>query len=187
MFKRNNVCSLLLALPLWSAALGAAGTAQPATDQYADFGGANTPAQVEQTWQLISNLSLNYLSISDTGVEDDGEQAAAMLRQMLELYSEGMDKPGGRQIEGIYSVRTAPIVRQLQVGWRVEVAHGLQIRIRVDEAAFEGTGAYLFGSVMEHFFATYASTNSFTETVLETVQRDEIGRWPVRIGSRGRL
>ena len=93
--------------------------------------------------------------IADTGVEDDGEQAAAMLRQMLELYSEGMDKPGGRQIEGIYSVRTAPIVRQLQVGWRVEVAHGLQIRIRVDEAAFEGTGAYLFGSVMEHFFATY--------------------------------
>ncbi len=144
-------------------------------------------AYQRDAWQLISNLSLNYLSISDTGVEDDGEQAAAMLRQMLELYSEGMDKPGGRQIEGIYNVQTSPVVRQLHVGWRVEMAHGLQIRIRVDEAAFEGTGAYLFGSVMEQFFATYASTNSFTETVLESVQRDEIGRWPVRIGSRGQL
>ena len=60
----------------------------------------------------------------------------------------------------------------------------MQIRLRLDEAAFEGTGAYLFGSVMEHFFANYASTNSFTETVLETIQREEIERWPVRIGSR---
>ena len=110
-----------------------------------------------------------------------------MLRQMLELYSEGMDKPGGRQIEGIVQVTTRPVVRQRRVRSHVEVAHGLQVRLRVDEAAFEGTGAYLFGCVMEHFFAAYASTNSFAETVLETIQRDEIGRWPVRNGLRRQL
>lgn len=144
-------------------------------------------AHQRDAWQLVSNLSLNYLSISDTGVEDDGQQAAAMLRQMLELYSEGMDKPGGRQIEGILQVTTRPVVRQRRVGSHIEVAHGLQVRLRVDEAAFEGTGAYLFGSVMEHFFATYASTNSFAETVLETIQREEIGKWPVRNGLRRQL
>ncbi len=144
-------------------------------------------AHQRDAWQLVSNLSLNYLSISDTGVEDDGQHAAAMLRQMLELYSEGMDKPGGRQIEGIVQVTTKPVVRQRRVRSHVEVAHGLQVRLRVDEAAFEGTGAYLFGCVMEHFFAAYASTNSFAETVLETIQRDEIGRWPVRNGLRRQL
>lgn len=144
-------------------------------------------AHQRDAWQLVSNLSLNYLSISDTGQEDDGQHAAAMLRQMLELYSEGMDKPGGRQIEGIVQVTTRPVVRQRRVRSHVEVAHGLQVRLRVDEAAFEGTGAYLFGCVMEHFFAAYASTNSFAETVLETIQRDEIGRWPVRNGLRRQL
>lgn len=144
-------------------------------------------AHQRDAWQLVSNLSLNYLSISDTGHEDDGQHAAAMLRQMLELYSEGMDKPGGRQIEGVVQVTTRPVVRQRRVRSHVEVAHGLQVRLRVDEAAFEGTGAYLFGCVMEHFFAAYASTNSFAETVLETIQRDEIGRWPVRNGLRRQL
>jgi len=141
-------------------------------------------AYQRDAWQLVSNLSLNYLSIGDAGSEDDGVKAAAMLRQMLELYSEGADKPGGRQIAGISQVRSRPVVRQRRSGSHIEIAHGMQIRLRLDEAAFEGTGAYLFGSVMEHFFANYASTNSFTETVLETIQREEIERWPVRIGSR---
>ena len=72
-------------------------------------------AYQRDVWQLVSNLSLNYLSIGDAGTEDDGEKAAAMLRQMLELYSEGGDKPGGRQIAGISQVRSKPVVRQLSL------------------------------------------------------------------------
>ncbi|OED39498.1 hypothetical protein AB833_15125 [Chromatiales bacterium (ex Bugula neritina AB1)] len=146
-------------------------------------------AHQRDAWQLISNLSLNYLSISDTGVEDDGKQAAAMLRQMLEVYSDNHSgsKTNDRLIEGILRVETKPIVRQRKVLAHVEVAYGLQVKVTIDESAFEGTGAYLFGSVLENFFASYASTNSFTETVLETLGRGEIGRWPVRIGSRRQL
>jgi len=74
MFKQLISGSLLLVLPVWSAALGAAGTAHSDTDQYADFGGANTPAQVEQTWQAISNQYFSERTI----VEGEGQRVISL-------------------------------------------------------------------------------------------------------------
>jgi type VI secretion system protein ImpG len=63
-------------------------------------------------------------------------------------------------------------------------ARGTQITLCCDESAFEGTGVFLLGAVLERFFSKYVSLNSFTETALHTVQRGEIARWPARIGRR---
>ena len=41
---------------------------------------------------------------------------------------------------------------------------------------------FLLGSVLERFFAKYVSINSFTETVLRSIQRGEIMRWPASLG-----
>ncbi|MCA9215634.1 MAG: type VI secretion system baseplate subunit TssF, partial [Planctomycetales bacterium] len=54
----------------------------------------------------------------------------------------------------------------------------------MEESAFEGTGMFLLGAVLEEFFAKYVSLNSFTETVIQSVDRGEIIRWPARIGRR---
>lgn len=141
-------------------------------------------AHHRDAWRLVSNLSLNYLSIGATPEDADGQGAAAMLRQMLELHADPRNGGHRRQLDGIVGVRTAPVVRQQHRRSHVEIAHGMQVRLRIDESAFEGQGAYLFGSVMERFFARYASINSFTETVLESIQREEVERWPVRLGTR---
>jgi type VI secretion system protein ImpG len=53
--------------------------------------------------------------------------------------------------------------------------------------AFEGSGAFLFGAIMEQFFRKYTAINSFTETVIVTLQRGEIMRWPIRLGLRQTL
>ena len=143
-------------------------------------------AHFKDAWRLVSNLNLNYLSI-DSGRSDDGESAAVMLRQMLELYADSARSADMRQLEGILSVKTEPAIRQVKFRSHIEIAHGMQISIRIDEAAFEGSGAYVLGSVLERFFARYATVNSFTETVLESVQRNEIQRWPVSIGQRSTL
>jgi type VI secretion system protein ImpG len=60
----------------------------------------------------------------------------------------------------------------------------LEITVTVDESAFEGSGVFLLGMVLEQFFAQYVSLNSFTETVLKTSDRGEIMRWPTRLGQR---
>nr|WP_242466134.1 type VI secretion system baseplate subunit TssF [Chromatium okenii] len=63
-------------------------------------------------------------------------------------------------------------------------ARGLQITLLLDPAAFEGSGVFLLGAVLEQFFAKYVSVNSFTETIVTTPDHGEVMRWPARIGRR---
>jgi type VI secretion system protein ImpG len=132
------------------------------------------------SWRLISHLSLNYLSITDSS-ENRG---AAGLREILHLYGDFGSPALRPQIDGVRSVATSPIVRRLPTTGPLAFARGLQIALECDETAFEGGSVFLFASVLERFFAKYASINSFSETVLRSVQRGEIMRWPARIGGR---
>ena len=132
------------------------------------------------SWRLISHLSLNYLSITNTG---EGE-GAAVLRELLQLYSHLSDAAQSRQIEGVRSISSAPIVRPLPVAGPSSFVRGLELSLDCDETAFEGTSVFLLGTVLEQFFAKYVSINSFTETVLRTPQRGQVMRWPARLGRR---
>ena len=137
-------------------------------------------AEGETAWQLISHLSLNYLSLADI----DGEQGAAALRDLLGLYTGGGDVSMQKQLDGLLSVRSQPVHRRLPAPGLISFGRGLEVTVKLDEAAFEGSGVFLLGAVLEQFFARYVSLNSFTETVLETEQRGRIMRWPARIGQR---
>ena len=137
-------------------------------------------AQGETAWRLISHLSLNYLSLNDA----DDRQGAAALREMLSLYAD-LSAPGVRnQVEGIKSAESRQVTRRIPVPGPIAFGRGLEIILSLDEAAFKGTGVFLIGAVLEQFFARYVSINSFTETVVTTVERGEVIRWPVRAGQR---
>lgn len=132
------------------------------------------------SWRLISHLSLNYLSITDSA----GGQGAAALRELLQLYGDLADASVARQINGVISVGSSPIVRRLPLEGPATFGRGLSLTLECDEAAFEGTGVFILGAVLERFFSKYVSINSFTETILTTKQRGEVMRWPARIGGR---
>lgn len=131
-------------------------------------------------WKLISHLQLNYLSLME-GDKDDG---AAAIREMLNLYCDEFDASSLRQIEGIKSIRSTPVVRRVPVPGPITYGRGLEITLTCDDAAFEGTGAFLLATVMQEFFSRYVSVNSFAETVLRTIERNEVARWPARLGTR---
>ena len=133
----------------------------------------------QTAWRILSHLSLNYLSITNTT-----EQGAAALRELLQLYGDVADAGISRQINGVNSITSVPIVRRLPLEGRATFGRGLQLTLSCDELAFEGTGVFILGSVLERFFSKYVSINSFTETVLTTKQRGEVMRWPARIGGR---
>jgi len=132
-------------------------------------------------WRLISHLSLNYLTLIDSA---KGEEGAAGLRELLTLYVEEDDRLSLRQIEGLLSVRSRPIVRRVTAPGPIAFARGLEITLTFDETAFEGVGVFLLGAVLEQFFGKYVTLNSFTETIIRTRQRGEIIRWPTRMGIR---
>jgi type VI secretion system protein ImpG len=142
-------------------------------------------AHGDTSWRLISHLSLNYLSLTDTG-PGLGEGGAA-LREMLSLYGDLTDAAARKQIEGVRSTATAAITRAVPAPGPLIFGRGIEVTLTCDEVAFEGAGAFLFGAVLERFFSKYASINSFTETVLRSIQRGEIMRWPTRAGQRAVL
>jgi len=137
-------------------------------------------AEGQRAWQLISHLSLNYLSIADA---DRGTGAAA-LRELVGLYAPLGDPSMAGQMEGLVSVASRPIVRRMADGVLSTAVRGLELRVGFDESFFEGTGCYLLGAVLEAFFAKYVSLNSFTETAIHSQQRGEIARWMPRSGRR---
>jgi type VI secretion system protein ImpG len=139
-------------------------------------------AHGDTSWRLISHLSLNNLSLIESG-PGAGEPGAA-LRELLSLYGDLADATTRKQIDGVRDATAAPITRPLPVPGPMTFGRGVEVTISADEIAFEGAGLFLFGAVLERFFAKYASINSFTETVLRSVQRGEIMRWPTRAGLR---
>ncbi|MCO6456061.1 MAG: type VI secretion system baseplate subunit TssF [Pirellulaceae bacterium] len=139
-----------------------------------------TYAPGDVSWRLISHLALNYLTLTDT----DERQGAAALRELLSLYADTSEPAIRKQVEGVRSVRSRPIVRPLPTDGPRAFGRGLEILLTFDEGAFEGTGMFLLGAVMEQFFARYVTINSFTETVVSSTDRGEVIRWPARIGQR---
>jgi type VI secretion system protein ImpG len=169
------------------------------TDFYLDSGGPvqavrclNGPtepvpsaAEGEMSWRIISHLSLNYLSLTDSSPTE----RAAALRELLSLYAEHPKNPQAnasmrKQVRGVLSVQSKPILRRALTPGPIAFARGLEVEVLVQESEFSGGSAFLLGMVLEQFFAKYVSINSFTETVLKSVERGEVKRWPAQPGRR---
>lgn len=126
-------------------------------------------------WRLISHLSLNHLSIASQGKE--------ALQEMLALYNYTASQGATRQIQGIAGIHSQPAVTRVAGKHFTGFVRGTDITLTVDEQAFVGAGAVLFGSVMERFLALYCGPNSFTRLTLRGKQQEqEIARWPARTG-----
>ena len=132
-----------------------------------------TLAQGDTAWRLISHLSLNYLSIAETG---QGNSAEA-LRELVGIYAPLGDRVTEKQLEGITAVSSRPIVRRMSDEVLSTAVRGLEITIEFEESFFEGSSIFVLGAVLERFLRKYATINSFTETVLKTQKRGEIARW----------
>jgi type VI secretion system protein ImpG len=132
------------------------------------------------TWNLVSHLNLNYLSLVDT----DEREGAALLRSILRLHAAGDDASLRKQIEGLRHVDARQVVRRLPHPGPLTFGAGVEIRVSCDELAFQGGSLFLLGAILERLFARYAGINSFTETAVHSLTRGEIKRWPPRAGTR---
>ncbi|MCC9602666.1 type VI secretion system baseplate subunit TssF [Stieleria sp. JC731] len=129
-------------------------------------------------WRLISHLSLGHVSLFD------GREGASAIREILGLY-EFIGKGDSQQrIDSIRSVICQPSVARCKAPTGgLSMCRGLDLQLTIDEEKLSSGGAYLLGSVLERFFALYASINSFTRTTLRSSLREQdIAKWPARSG-----
>ncbi|MCA9512973.1 MAG: type VI secretion system baseplate subunit TssF [Myxococcales bacterium] len=145
-------------------------------------------------WRLVSHLALNHLSLSGApggslaGRPEAAGDALVALREILRLYDFD-DSPVTRQrIAGIASMRTRAVVRRIAHARGGGFARGIEVELGFDPSQYTGAGVLLFASVLERFFALYASVNSFTQTVASLEgQATPLKRFPPRVGAQALL
>ena len=135
------------------------------------------PLGTNLLWRLLSHLSLNYASLTN----------AKDLQTLLELYvfEETRDRTAilanKKRIAGIKQIETSASDR-LMSG---VMTRGREIRMEVSQDHFSGLGdLFLFGCILDHFLASYASIHSFTRFSVKEVLKGELYQWPVRIGDQ---
>ena len=138
------------------------------------------PIEGRSAWTLISNMSLNYRTLANVEA----------LRVILAAYDfkAAIDSHAARkrkvQLEGLVTVQSDKVDRLFK-GYPVR---GVRSRVELREENFGGEGpAYLFATVLAHFFALYASINVFHELEVYGLDKGETYRWPAMIGQKAML
>lgn len=136
-------------------------------------------------WRLVSNLALHYRSLGTVDA----------LKQLIKFYdfkarnNRQQERANTQMCEGIENII------QSEVGKLKEDKPilGLQTIIYLRESKFGAkglqgeAGMFLFASVLNHYFAQYAQTNSFHSLIVKGVENDEVYQWPVTKGTRPRF
>ena len=135
------------------------------------------PMAKDSLWRLISQLSLNYLSLVSSGRE--------ALQEVLRLYNFTGSTYSEKQIEGLVALTSRRHFSRVVSEDGMAFARGTQVDMEFDEDQFVGGGVYLFAAVLECFLGLYVSMNSFSQLRVRTRQRKEILRqWPPRAGRK---
>ena len=128
-------------------------------------------------WALISNMSLNYLSLLSV------EPLKAVIRtyDFAALHDIQQARTTRKRLDGIREIHTQPM------DWLIkgQPIRGLHTQLKLDQAAFLCEGdLYLFGCVLAHFFALYASINSFHQLEVINTTNNEHYTWPIQTGKQ---
>ena len=134
------------------------------------------PISGDFLWRVISNMSLNYLSLDNIKT----------LRTILETY----DFYGAYDIK--QKERTSMILNGIEdISYETceMIDKGLPIRgthihLIINPSKFASLGeAYIFCSILNEFFALYSSINSFHRLSVN-MKNKELFQWPTKLGSQ---
>lgn len=117
----------------------------------------------EYFWRLISHLGLNHLTLSNN------QNGAEALREILSLYNPNNSEESKRAIQSIQSVSYNRGVGRMVSDVGTGFCRGIDIEVIVDEERLVGMGPYLFSTVLNNFFALFATINSFTRLTVRTL------------------
>jgi len=150
--------------------------------EFADFAnimqptlGVYPPLGNNLLWRLLAHLNLNHVSLAN----------AENLRALLGIYlfSDTRDRSGllanRKRIQGIEEIVARPSNRLVSS----LILRGQDIEVRARSDHFGGDGDfYLFGCVLDEFFALYSSINAYTRFSLTDAFKGELYQWTARIG-----
>lgn len=137
------------------------------------------PSDGALLWRVLSHVNANHITLADSN----------HLRDLLSLYlswqraGDLRQAANQKQIDSIQTIE-GQHERRMVRGMPVE---GTAMMITCKGSYFAGPGSlFLFGEMLEEFFASCAAINTFTALTLKDSETGEALHWPAKIG-RGRL
>lgn len=130
------------------------------------------------TWRWVAQLSLNHLSLAETGIE------AEPLRALLALYADRGDPSHARFARAVTRVRAEPVIDRVPMAGPMCFAHGTEITLDIDDGVFSGASRLLLSALIAQLLAQHAAINSFVRTKAHFLQDQETVRWPTTPGTR---
>jgi type VI secretion system protein ImpG len=135
------------------------------------------PLDGDLLWKLISNLSLNYLSITNA------DTLKSILRQYIAPDSKAKSQrlTNEKRIDSIANVSVNKGERLFNNAF----IHGQNITLTIKPEHFSSPGdKHLFCSVLDKFFASCSAINVYSEFSMEDFFSGEVSTWPAQLGTR---
>ncbi|MBE03096.1 type VI secretion system baseplate subunit TssF [Marinobacter lutaoensis] len=128
-------------------------------------------------WTLVSNLSLNYLSMLDV----DALRTVLRVYDFRALVDRQAERIAQQRLAAINAIETRPVDRMI----RGLPVRGIRSELYLDQQGFASEGdLYLFGTVLSRFFALYASINAFHQLDVVNTDNQERYTWTLQQGQQ---
>jgi type VI secretion system protein ImpG len=127
------------------------------------------PRRKRIAWKLISQLSLNYLSLTGD------RRGAAALRELLSLYDVADSADSIRLRERLVGIESKRDVARIRFSRHTAFCSGTAVTLELDDERLSGSGSYLLCEALHHFLASAATINTFVR--LSARLRREDGLW----------
>jgi type VI secretion system protein ImpG len=132
---------------------------KPTPAGYPPLGGASR-------WALLSNLSLNTLSLSD----DPASLEA--FKKILSLYDLGRSAATQKEVAGIERMKVRMVTRRRGAHAWKSFQRGYEVELKLTPGTTAVGGNVLFGQVLQQVLGLHAGLNSFVTTrVMDSTQR----------------
>lgn len=134
------------------------------------------PLHRDFLWKLISNMSLNYLSLANV-------EALKVILETYDLpryYDQQAERVSRRKLEGLKAISHRHVDRL----YRGLPIRGLRTELVMDPEGYLGEGdMFLFATILNEFFALYASLNSYHELHVQSTKGEKY-QWTPRMGQQ---
>ncbi|MGE0500228.1 MAG: type VI secretion system baseplate subunit TssF [Rhizobiaceae bacterium] len=132
----------------------------------------------EIAWRLVSQLSLNFLSLAADG------RGADPLHAVLDLYADRGDPGLARHVRSISRVASRPVIERLPIEGPMCFGRGIEVTLDVDQSVLTGHSTLLLSALLSKLFARHAGINGFVRTRSKLLQKQEEVPWPMMPGNR---
>lgn len=129
-------------------------------------------------WRLIGQQTMHVTRLNQPGLP--------AFKQMLQQFAV-LSQERARHIDGIAGLRHRAVMTLIARKPQPAMVRGIEITLVVDEQLFIASSVAIFAGVMERFFAPCASTNSFIQLVVVSVNGDVLWKGPPLRGTAALL